>query len=106
VDTNYLSLRALQQADNVRTLLQRTMERFEVKLLSLQDEQKLFVKICQALEDFSCMQVTHKGEKGNYLGVKDHRRRPASLLRLGYPAKMGHFNRVYFDYSSVHSNGV
>jgi len=43
VDTNYLSLRALQQADNVRILLQRTMERFEVELLSLQDEQKLFV---------------------------------------------------------------
>lgn len=71
--TNYLSLRALQQADNVRAQLQRTMERFEVDLVSLADDAKLFVNIRQALVCGFFMQVAHKeGEKGNYLTVKDH----------------------------------
>jgi len=71
--TNYLSLRALQQADNVRAQLQRTMERFEVELVSLSDEAKLYVKIRQALVCGFFMQIAHKeGEKGNYLTVKDH----------------------------------
>jgi len=128
--TNYISLRALQQAENVRAQLQRTMERFEVEVISLQDEQKLFVKIRQALVCGFFMQVAHKeGEKGNYLTVKDHQvnfrflmgqndcyvpddhdatigRRSAPILWLGYPARMGHFQRVCFDHSSVHSNGV
>ena len=71
--TNYLSLRALQQADNVRAQLQRTMERFEVELVSLADPVKLFVNIRQALVCGFFMQIAHKeGEKGNYLTVKDH----------------------------------
>jgi len=40
---NYLSLRALQQADNVRTQLQRNMERFDIDLVSLSDEKKLTI---------------------------------------------------------------
>ena len=71
--TNYLSLRALQQADNVRAQLQRTMERFEVELVSLADQTKLFVNVRKALVCGFFMQVAHKeGEKGNYLTVKDH----------------------------------
>jgi pre-mRNA-splicing factor ATP-dependent RNA helicase DHX15/PRP43 len=71
--TNYISLRALQQADNVRAQLQRTMERFEIELVTLEDEAKLFVKIRQALVCGFFMQIAHKeGEKGNYLTVKDH----------------------------------
>ncbi|KAF8152367.1 P-loop containing nucleoside triphosphate hydrolase protein [Crassisporium funariophilum] len=71
--TNYLNSRALQQADNVRAQLQRTMERFDVDLISLEDEAKLFVKIRQALVCGFFMQIAHKeGEKGNYLTVKDH----------------------------------
>lgn len=70
---NYLSLRALQQADNVRSQLQRTMERYDVDLVSLSDERKLFVNIRQALVCGFFMQVAHKeGEKGNYLTVKDN----------------------------------
>jgi pre-mRNA-splicing factor ATP-dependent RNA helicase DHX15/PRP43 len=72
---NYLSLRALQQADNVRGQLQRTMERssFEIKLVTLADEAKLFVKIRQALVCGLFMQIAHKeGAKGNYLTVKDY----------------------------------
>jgi pre-mRNA-splicing factor ATP-dependent RNA helicase DHX15/PRP43 len=71
--TNYLSARALAQADNVRTQLQRTMERFEVELVSIQDEKKLWLSVRQALVCGFFMQVAHKeGEKGNYLTVKDN----------------------------------
>lgn len=71
--TNYLSARALAQADNVRAQLQRTMERYEVELVSIQDERKLWLAVRQALVCGFFMQVAHKeGEKGNYLTVKDN----------------------------------
>jgi pre-mRNA-splicing factor ATP-dependent RNA helicase DHX15/PRP43 len=59
--------------DNVRAQLQRTMERFEIELVTLSDEAKLFVKIRQALVCGFFMQIAHReGGKGNYLTVKDH----------------------------------
>ncbi|KAF8803325.1 P-loop containing nucleoside triphosphate hydrolase protein [Phlegmacium glaucopus] len=71
--TNYLLLRALQEAEDVRAELQKIMERFEIDLVSLQDEQKLYVKIRQALVCGFFMQIAHKeGAKGGYLTVKDH----------------------------------
>ncbi|KAG1810652.1 P-loop containing nucleoside triphosphate hydrolase protein [Suillus subaureus] len=70
---NYLSARALMQADNVREQLKRTMERFEVELVSLQDQKKMFMAIRQSLCCGFFMQVAHKeGEKGNYMTVKDN----------------------------------
>ncbi|KAG1781365.1 P-loop containing nucleoside triphosphate hydrolase protein [Suillus placidus] len=59
---NYLSARALMQADNVREQLKRTMERFEVELISVQDQKKMFTAIRQAL----CWR------EGNYMTVKDN----------------------------------
>ncbi|KAL0948173.1 hypothetical protein HGRIS_010784 [Hohenbuehelia grisea] len=70
---NYLSARALAQADNVRAQLQRNMERFEIDLVSVADEKKLHLAVRQALVCGFFMQVAHKeGEKGNYLTVKDN----------------------------------
>ncbi|KAL4061704.1 P-loop containing nucleoside triphosphate hydrolase protein [Scleroderma yunnanense] len=70
---NYLSARALAQADNVREQLKRTMERYEVELVSIGDEKKRHLAIRQALCCGFFMQVAHKeGEKGNYLTVKDN----------------------------------
>ncbi|EJF57706.1 P-loop containing nucleoside triphosphate hydrolase protein [Dichomitus squalens LYAD-421 SS1] len=70
---NYLSGRALQQAENVRSQLQRTMERYEVELVTTQDERKLWQSIRKALVCGFFMQVAHKeGEKGGYLTVKDN----------------------------------
>ena len=61
------------QADNVRVHLRRTMEKFGIELVSLEDKQKLYVNIRQALVCGFFMQVAHKeGEKGNYLTVKDN----------------------------------
>ncbi|KIJ67411.1 hypothetical protein HYDPIDRAFT_127370 [Hydnomerulius pinastri MD-312] len=70
---NYLSARALAQADNVREQLKRTMERYEVELISIPDEKKMYLGIRRALCCGFFMQVAHKeGEKGNYLTVKDN----------------------------------
>ena len=70
---NYISLPALQEADKAHAQLQRMMERFEIELVTLADEGKLFVKIRQVLVCGFFMQIAHKeDEKGNYLIVKDH----------------------------------
>ena len=70
---NYVAQRALAQADNVRSQLQRVMERSEIELLSLEDEKKLYLNIRKALVCGFFTQVAHKeGEKGAYTTVKDH----------------------------------
>jgi pre-mRNA-splicing factor ATP-dependent RNA helicase DHX15/PRP43 len=68
---NYLSQRALAQADNVRTQLQRTMERFEIDFVSTSDQAKLYQNVRQALVCGFFMQVAHKEEKA-YITVKDN----------------------------------
>ena len=53
--------------------LQRTMEKFDIEMVSLSDERKLHVNIRQALVCGFFMQIAHKeGEKGGYLTVKDN----------------------------------
>lgn len=70
---NYLSLRALQQAESIRNQLKRIMERYDIEFNSVSDEKKLFSNIRQSLVCGFFMQVAHKeGEKGNYLTVKDN----------------------------------
>ncbi|KAI6008792.1 P-loop containing nucleoside triphosphate hydrolase protein [Pisolithus orientalis] len=60
---NYLSARALAQAEN----------RFEIELISIGDEKKRHLAIRQVLCCGFFMQVAHKeGEKGSYLTVKDN----------------------------------
>jgi pre-mRNA-splicing factor ATP-dependent RNA helicase DHX15/PRP43 len=49
------------------------MEKFDVDLISIDDQGKLHLYVRQALVCGFFMQVAHKeGEKGNYLTVKDH----------------------------------
>ncbi|KAG2757921.1 P-loop containing nucleoside triphosphate hydrolase protein [Suillus brevipes Sb2] len=70
---NHLSARVLMEADNVREQLKRTMERFEVELISVQDQNKMFLAIRQVLCCGFFMQVAHKeGNRGNYVTVKDN----------------------------------
>ncbi|EJT98247.1 P-loop containing nucleoside triphosphate hydrolase protein [Dacryopinax primogenitus] len=70
---NFLNGRALAQAQNVRTQLQRTMERFDLELISSTDQRTFYVNIRKALTCGFFMQVAHKeGEKNNYLTVKDN----------------------------------
>ncbi|KAL9709035.1 DEAH-box ATP-dependent RNA helicase prp43 [Leucoagaricus gongylophorus] len=71
--TNYLSGRALSQAENVRSQLQRIMERLDIDLVSLPDETKLFLNVRKALVCGFFMQIAHReGDKGSYATVKDH----------------------------------
>ncbi|KAJ2932282.1 hypothetical protein H1R20_g4806, partial [Candolleomyces eurysporus] len=70
---NYLNQRALAEADNVRTQLQRSMERFEIDSISLADTKKLYGNIQQALVVGFFMQVAHReGARGSYVTVKDN----------------------------------
>ncbi|KAA1470773.1 pre-mRNA-splicing factor ATP-dependent RNA helicase PRP43 [Dentipellis sp. KUC8613] len=72
---HYLSARFLVEADQVRSQLQRIMERFDIDLVSMEnkDQTKHYNNIRQALVCGFFMQVAHKeGEKGNYLTVKDN----------------------------------
>ncbi|KAI0259164.1 P-loop containing nucleoside triphosphate hydrolase protein [Gloeopeniophorella convolvens] len=72
---NYLSARALAQADNVRAQLLRIMERFDIPLLTktYPDQTRHYLNIRRALVCGYFMQVAHKeGEKGAYLTVKDN----------------------------------
>lgn len=70
---NYLSQRALAQADNVRNQLKRVMEKQDIDLVSTADQRVFYLNIRKALVCGFFMQVAHKeGEKGNYLTVKDN----------------------------------
>ncbi|KAI0641833.1 P-loop containing nucleoside triphosphate hydrolase protein [Trametes meyenii] len=70
---NYLSARALQQAENVRSQLERTMERYEIALVTTEDERRLHADVRRALVCGFFMQVAHKeGDKNGYVTVKDN----------------------------------
>ncbi|KAG8832651.1 DEAH-box ATP-dependent RNA helicase prp43 [Serendipita sp. 399] len=71
---NYLSARALAQADNVRSQLLRIMERFDLDLTSHTEAgPKFYDNIRRTLVFGFFMQVAHKsGEKGAYKTVKDN----------------------------------
>ncbi|KDN43693.1 putative PRP43-involved in spliceosome disassembly [Tilletiaria anomala UBC 951] len=72
---NYLSHRSLIQADNVRSQLQRTMERFDLDLVSTDFSSKdYYTNIQRALTCGFFMQVAHKegGSKGSYTTIKDN----------------------------------
>ena len=79
---NYLSQRSLVQAENVRSQLQRIMERFDIDLVSTHDERRLWNDVRKVLVCGFFMQVAHKeGEKGSYLTVKDNQ--VSTLLTSG-----------------------
>jgi HrpA-like RNA helicase len=71
---NFLSQRALQQADNVRQQLKRSMEKHDLDLVSTPFEDKsYYTNIRKALASGFFMQVAHQeGGKGNYLTIKDN----------------------------------
>ncbi|KAG8730362.1 DEAH-box ATP-dependent RNA helicase prp43 [Ceratobasidium sp. 414] len=68
---NYLSQRALQQAESVRQQLARMMEKLDLKIISQTHEHKLHVDIRRALVCGFFMQIAHRDDKGNYVTVKD-----------------------------------
>jgi pre-mRNA-splicing factor ATP-dependent RNA helicase DHX15/PRP43 len=94
---HFLSLRALQSADNVRQQLQRIMEREEIELVSTSfDDKKYYENIRRALVAGFFMQVAKKESQGKnlYRTVKDNNE--AVLLHpstvLGYEAEWVLYN--------------
>lgn len=70
--TNFLSFRALQQAEDIRKQLKRTMERFDIDLVSLENQKDLYTNIRKALVAGFFMQVGHMdGRTGHYI-TKDN----------------------------------
>lgn len=70
---NYIASRSMAQADNVRAQLQRIMERFEIDVVSTQDERKLYTNTRKVLVCGHFMQIAHKeAEKNGYLTMKDN----------------------------------
>lgn len=123
---NYVSQRALVQAENVRAQLVSLMERLGLPVVSETDSNstKQYDNIRRALVCGYCTQVAHReGNRSGYLTVKDHQARCSllraqdillnlSLRRLGcvlpsllHPRShpgMGPLQRVYPDDGAVH----
>lgn len=83
---HFLSLRALQSADNVRLQLRRIMEREELELISVPFEDKnYYTNIRRALVAGFFMQVAKKeGNSKTYVTVKDNQNvilHPSTVLQ-------------------------
>lgn len=106
---NFLSQRALQQADNVRSQLRRSMEKHDLDLVSTPFEDKsYYVNIRKALTAGFFMQVAHKeGGKGDYKTIKDNQ-----VVRIHKGSGMETtpewvcFNEFVLTTSNVRSGGL
>lgn len=70
---NFLNLRSLKQADNVRQQLARIMDRFNLKRTSTDfNSREYYVNIRKSLVTGFFMQIAHLERTGHYLTVKDN----------------------------------
>jgi hypothetical protein len=77
---NFVNVRALKSADNVRTQLVRIMNRYNLKMCSTDfNSRDYYVNIRKAMLAGYFMQVAHLERTGHYLTVKDNQVRHESL---------------------------
>lgn len=70
---NFVNMRSLKQADNVRQQLSRIMDRFNLKRTSTDFTSKdYYINIRKALVQGFFMQVAHLERTGHYLTIKDN----------------------------------
>ncbi|KAI7906044.1 P-loop containing nucleoside triphosphate hydrolase protein [Cokeromyces recurvatus] len=70
---NFLNARSLKSADNVRAQLRRTMEKYDLDLVSTDFENRsYYTNIRRAIVAGYFMQVAHLERSGHYLTVKDN----------------------------------
>ncbi|CEL96663.1 unnamed protein product [Vitrella brassicaformis CCMP3155] len=70
---NFLNHRSLLSAENVRTQLQRIMERFQLRLVSTNYHDKAYYpNIRKAIVSGFFMQIAHLERSGHFLTVKDN----------------------------------
>ncbi|KAI9478307.1 MAG: P-loop containing nucleoside triphosphate hydrolase protein [Benjaminiella poitrasii] len=70
---NFMNVRSLKSADNVRAQLRRTMEKYDLDLVSTDFENRsYYTNIRRAIVAGYFMQVAHLERSGHYLTVKDN----------------------------------
>lgn len=70
---NFMNHRSLKSADNVRSQLRRTMEKYDLDLVSTDFENRsYYTNIRRAIVAGYFMQVAHLERSGHYLTVKDN----------------------------------
>ncbi|OAD08341.1 hypothetical protein MUCCIDRAFT_46118 [Mucor lusitanicus CBS 277.49] len=70
---NFMNHRSLKSADNVRNQLRRTMEKYDLDLVSTDFEHRsYYTNIRRAIVAGYFMQVAHLERSGHYLTVKDN----------------------------------
>ncbi|KAG2229253.1 hypothetical protein INT48_002831 [Thamnidium elegans] len=70
---NFMNHRSLKSADNVRNQLRRTMEKYDLNLVSTDFEHRsYYTNIRRAIVAGYFMQVAHLERSGHYLTVKDN----------------------------------
>ena len=70
---NFLNQRSLKSADNVRNQLKRTMESWDLDLVSTPfDDKAYFTNIRKAMTAGFFMQVAHLERSGHYFTMKDN----------------------------------
>lgn len=78
---NFVNVRALKSADNVRTQLVRIMNRYNLKMCSTDfNSRDYYVNIRKAMLAGYFMQVAHLERTGHYLTVKDNQVSYGSLF--------------------------
>ncbi|TFJ87523.1 hypothetical protein NSK_000874 [Nannochloropsis salina CCMP1776] len=86
---NFINVRSMGSAENVRTQLERMLTRMEVPLLSPDfNAPDYYTRIKKALTAGGYMQVAHLQKTGQYLTVKDHQIvsiHPSSVLDMKPP---------------------
>ncbi|XP_024368018.1 probable pre-mRNA-splicing factor ATP-dependent RNA helicase DEAH2 isoform X1 [Physcomitrium patens] len=77
---NFINVRAMKSADNVRTQLVRIMNRYNLKMCSTDfNSRDYYVSIRKAMLAGYFMQVAHLERTGHYLTVKDNQVRDEGL---------------------------
>lgn len=80
------------------------MERFDLDLVSTQDQRRLFIGIRQALVCGFFMQVAHRGNRNNYMTIKDHQV-CLLLTRVGLEETTNKLFLMFRWYHSTHRAG-
>lgn len=83
---NFLNLRSLKSAENVRTQLERIMVRLGIPMVSTEfGNKQYYTNIRRALISGFFMQVAHLERTGHYLTVKDNQ-----VVQLHPSTSLGH----------------
>ncbi|KAJ3249973.1 Pre-mRNA-splicing factor ATP-dependent RNA helicase dhx15 [Boothiomyces macroporosus] len=108
---NYLNIRSLRQADNVRSQLERYLMRCgDLGGSTNLEDPKYWINIRKALCNGLFMQIAHLEKNGKYLTVKDNQVNyrltlacfATSFLLFNYQTRMGNVSGICPHHSKLH----